>query len=44
MTIKYISNRAGDITMPWEPGLLEWLIAKYPYSGYEIKIKELSNV
>jgi hypothetical protein len=31
MTIKYISNRAG-----------EWLIAKYPYSGYEIK--ELANV
>ena len=42
MTIKYISNRAGHITMPWEPGLLEWLIAKYPYSGYEIK--ELANV
>jgi hypothetical protein len=27
----------GDIAVPWEPGLLEWLIAKYPYSGYEIK-------
>ena len=37
MTIKYIANRAGDIALPWEPGLLEWLIEKYPHSGYEIK-------
>jgi hypothetical protein len=44
MTIKYIANRAGDIALPWEPGLLEWLIEKYPHSGYEIKIKELANV
>ena len=42
MTVKYIANRAGDIALPWEPGLLEWLIAKYPHSGYEIK--ELTNV
>ena len=31
MTVKYIANRAGDITLPWEPGLLEWLIARYPH-------------
>ena len=37
MTVKYITNRAGDITVPWEPGLLEWLNSKYPYSGYVIK-------
>jgi hypothetical protein len=42
MTVKYIANRAGDIALPWEPGLLEWLIAKYPNSGYSIK--ELTNV
>lgn len=42
MTVKYIANRAGDIALPWEPGLLEWLIANYPHSGYSIK--ELTNV
>jgi len=37
MIIKLISNRAGDINYPWEPGLLEWLRENYPYSGYYIK-------
>jgi len=32
--MKCISNRKGDIQLPWEPGLLEWLNKQYPYSGY----------
>jgi hypothetical protein len=36
MTVKYIANRAGGIALPWEPGLLEWLQARYPNSGYRI--------
>lgn len=31
-----IANRAQTIILPWEPGLLEWLQAQYPRSGYEI--------
>ena len=31
-----ISNRTGDIQLPVEPGLLEWLQARYPYSQYHL--------
>ena len=31
-----ITNRAGDIQMPAEEGLLEWLQATYPYSQYHL--------
>jgi hypothetical protein len=30
----HISSRNGDIQLPWEPGLLEWLQVQYPASGY----------
>jgi hypothetical protein len=30
----YISSRNGDIQLPWEPGLLEWLQEHYPASKY----------
>lgn len=30
----YISSRNGDIKLPWEPGLLEWLQEHYPASKY----------
>jgi hypothetical protein len=30
----YISSRNGEIQLPWEPGLLEWLQERYPVSGY----------
>jgi hypothetical protein len=31
---KLITNRAGTVTLPWEPGLEAWLQAQYPHSGY----------
>jgi hypothetical protein len=36
MMIKYITNKAGSINLPWEPGLLEWLRERYPVSDYRI--------
>jgi len=36
----YITNLRGDIKLPYEPGLLEWLLENYPYSKYRIvKVK-----
>jgi hypothetical protein len=32
--MKYITNITGEIKLPWEPGLLEWLQEQYPYSKY----------
>ena len=34
--IWYITNQQGDIKLPYEPGLLEWLHENYPYSNYRI--------
>ena len=31
-----ITNRSGDIQLPAEPGLLEWLQQRYPYSQYHL--------
>lgn len=31
-----ISNLTGDIQLPVEPGLLEWLQAQYPHSQYHL--------
>jgi hypothetical protein len=33
--MRIITNRAGDIQLPWEPGLLEWLQERYPASKYQ---------
>jgi len=33
----YITNITGEIKLPWEPGLLEWLQENYPASKYYIK-------
>jgi hypothetical protein len=32
----YITESTGTIQLPYEPGLLEWLQARYPYSKYRI--------
>jgi hypothetical protein len=32
--MKCIVNKAGDIQLPWEPGLLQWLQEHYPASKY----------
>ena len=32
----YITNYTGEIALPWEPGLLEWLQEQYPYSKYKV--------
>jgi len=34
--MKFILNKAGNIKLPYEPGLLEWLQEKYPASQYRI--------
>ena len=34
--MKYITNITGEIKLPWDPGLLEWLTENYPYSKYHI--------
>jgi len=33
--MRIITNRARDIQLPWEPGLLEWLQERYPASKYQ---------
>jgi hypothetical protein len=33
--MRIITNRSGDIQLPWEPGLLEWLQERYPASKYQ---------
>ena len=32
-----ISNKTGDIQLPVQEGLLEWLQATYPYSQYYLE-------
>ena len=34
--IRYIANKDNTIVYPWEPGLVEWLVENYPYSGYRV--------
>jgi hypothetical protein len=31
-----ITNKYGTVQLPWQPGLLEWLQAQYPYSEYRL--------
>ena len=40
--MKYITNITGEIKLPWEPGLLEWLQERYPASKYRI-VEEYQN-
>ena len=35
-TTMYITNITGEIKLPWEPGLLEWLQEHYPASKYRV--------
>ena len=32
-----ISNKIGDIQLPVQEGLLEWLQTNYPYSQYHLE-------
>lgn len=32
----YITNKFDSVRLPVEPGMLEWLQERYPYSGYYI--------
>lgn len=34
--MRYITNITGEIKLPWEPELLEWLQEQYPASKYHI--------
>jgi hypothetical protein len=34
--MNYITNRAGTVTLLWEPDLLEWLQQTYPNSQYHL--------
>jgi len=31
-----ITNKSGDIQLPYDPDLLEWLQITYPFSQYHI--------
>jgi len=39
----YIINKAGTIKFPWEPGLVEWLQEKYPFSKYHVVGEQNGN-
>ena len=32
----YITNKFDSIRLPNEPGMLEWLQERYPYSEYRV--------
>jgi hypothetical protein len=32
----YITNKYDSIRLPNEPGMLEWLQERYPYSEYKV--------
>jgi hypothetical protein len=34
--MKYITNKFDSIRLPFEEGMLEWLIENYPHSQYRI--------
>jgi hypothetical protein len=34
--MKYITNKYGNVVLPYEPGMLEWLNENYPFSQYRI--------
>ena len=34
--MKYITNKFDSIRLPYEDGLLEWLMERYPVSQYRI--------
>jgi len=31
-----ITNKYQDVILPYEPGLVEWLVEHYPHSKYHI--------
>ena len=40
--MKYITNQAQTVVVPWEDGMLEWLLENYPHSNY--RIVEVPNI
>jgi hypothetical protein len=34
--MKYITNKFDSIRLPFEEGMLEWLMENYPHSQYRI--------
>ena len=36
MMRKYITNKFNDVFLPYEEGMIEWLIENYPHSQYRI--------
>ena len=40
--MKYITNQAQTVVIPWEDGMLEWLLENYPHSNY--RIVEVPNI
>jgi hypothetical protein len=33
---KYITNKFNDVFLPYEEGMIEWLIENYPHSKYRV--------
>jgi hypothetical protein len=34
--VKIITNKTGEIELPFQEGLLEWLQENYPFSEYHV--------
>jgi hypothetical protein len=34
--MRYITNKAETVVLPYEEGMLEWLLENYPFSSYHI--------
>ena len=34
--MKYITNKAKTVVLPYEEGMIEWLHENYPHSQYQI--------
>lgn len=32
----YITNKYRTVILPYEPGMIEWLLENYPHSEYRI--------
>jgi len=33
---KYITNKFNNVFLPYEEGMIEWLVENYPYSKYRV--------
>ena len=41
--MKYIVNKAHTVVLPYEPGMIEWLLENYPRSEYRVVDVEVTH-